>query len=68
MKACYRIDKTPDHLVRMGTPPYCINFFVGGDIDRDYERRAKTFYETKASAHEAGKRYLRKMKKNGFEI
>lgn len=68
MKASYRVSRTAEHLIRMGTAPYYIEFFVGGDQDWDYARRARPFHETEAAAHEAGKRYLRKMKKNGFEI
>lgn len=68
MKASYRIHKTPDHLVRMGTAPYAIDYIVGGEQNWEYDRRAKHFHETEEKAHEAGKRYLRKMKKDGFEI
>ena len=68
MKASYRVRKTVDHLVRMGTEPYTIEFFVDNDQDWEYARRAKPFHETEAKAHEAGKRYLRKMKKNGFTV
>ena len=68
MTATYRVSKTAEHLTRMGTAPYYIEFFVGDDPDWDYARRAKPFYETKEKAHEAGNRYLRKMKKNGFEV
>lgn len=68
MTAGYRIRKTPDHLVRMGTAPYYIEYIVGGDTNWEYDRRAKHFHETEEKAHEAGKRYLRKMKQNGFEI
>ena len=68
MKAAYRIRKTPDHLVRMGAAPYNIVYIACGVVDWDYERRAKHFYETESAAHKAGNRYLRKMKKNGFEI
>lgn len=68
MKASYKVSQTPDHLVRIGTAPYTIEYIVGGDQDWEYARRAKPFHETEAAAHEAGKRYLRKMKKNGFEI
>ena len=68
MKASYKVRKTCDHLVRMGTAPYIIEYFVGDDQDWDYERRCKHFHETEAAAHKAGKRYLKKMQKNGFEI
>lgn len=68
MKASYRVSRTAEHLIRMGTAPYYIEFFVGGDQDWEHARRARPFHETEAAAHEAGKRYLRKMKKNGFEI
>lgn len=68
MKATYRIRKTPDNLIKMGAAPYNINYIVGDRTDWEYERRAKHFHETEAAAHKAGKRYLRKMKENGFEI
>lgn len=68
MKATYRIHKTPDHLVKMGTAPYFIEYFVGNDPDWDYDRRCKHFWQTEAEAHKAGKRYLNRMKKNGFEV
>lgn len=68
MKASYRISKTPEHLVRIGTEPFYIQYLYDGYPDFDYERRAKSFYETEAKAIAAGKRYIRKMKKDGFEI
>lgn len=68
MTATYKVNKTPNHLVQIQTPPYYIEYIVGGDTNWDYERRAKTFYDTEEAAHKAGKRYLRKMKQNGFEI
>lgn len=68
MKASYRIRKTPDNLVRMGTAPYAIEYTVGNETDWEYDRRAKHFHETEKDAHQAGKRYLKKMQKNGFEI
>lgn len=68
MKATYRVDETPRHLVKIGTAPYYVTFIVGNERDFDHERRAKTFYETKEKAYAAGERYLKKMEKNGFEI
>jgi hypothetical protein len=72
MTATYRIEKTPAHLVKMGTAPYIIRYYVGlgcdWSSDWEYERRAKVFHETEAEAHKAGKRYLKKMKDNGFEV
>ena len=68
MKASYKVRKTEPHLLRLGTAPYYIEYFVGNDQDWDYGRRAKHFHETEAEAHKAGKRYLKKMQKNGFEI
>ena len=68
MTATYKIGKTPDNLLKMGTAPYFINYIVGGESNWEYERRAKIFHETEEDAHKAGKRYLKKMKLNGFEI
>ena len=68
MRATYSVRPTPDHLVKIGTAPYHITYIVGNDVDWDYTRRAKHFYETKEKAYAAGERYLKKMKQNGFEI
>lgn len=69
MKATYKVSKTPSHLVKMGTDPFTITYMVGNFPDWDYERKVrKHFYKTEVAAHEAGKRYLRKMKKNGFTV
>lgn len=68
MTASYRIFNTPDNLVRMGTEPFVINYLVDGRTNYEYERRAKLFYKTREDADVAGKRYLKKMKKDGFDI
>lgn len=69
MKATYRIHKTPDHLIRMGVDPFYIEYIVGSDTDWDYTNRCrKFFFPTQSEAEKAGKRYLAKMKKNGFQI
>lgn len=75
MKALYRITNTCSNLTAMGAEPFTINYLVGmgasgTQIETNwlYERRAKLFYRTKAEAEKAGKRYLKKMQKDGFEI
>ena len=68
MIASYTILNTPDNLVRMGTAPFVIKYSVDGRTNFEYERRAKLFYKTEVEADKAGKRYLRKMKKDGFDI
>lgn len=68
MKVSYKITNTPDHLLKMQTPKYYIRFLCDGTEDFEYSRRAKNFYPSLEEAEAAGKRYLRKMKKNGFEV
>lgn len=68
MTATYSIYRTSDNLTKMGTAPFAIAYICGGVEDWEYERRTKNFYNTIEEAHKAGKRYLRKMKNNGFEV
>lgn len=69
MKAEYRIIKNPEFLRLQDEPdPYHVLFLCDGRLDWEYIRRAKVFYTTQKEAEAAGKRYLRRMKKNGFEI
>ena len=68
MKASYNIFKAPDNL---GEQIHIV-FLIDGKIDWDYERRVKAFYpmtpEGYKKAEQAGQRYLKKMKTNGFEV
>ncbi len=68
MKATYRIENTPDNLIQKGFEKHYVWFLLDGHCDFEYERRAKCFYRTLKEAEAAGKRYLKKMKKNGFEV
>lgn len=68
MKATYRIENTVQHLVEMGAEKYYVWFLLDGHSDFEYERRAKCFYPTLKEAEAAGKRYLKKMQKNGFDV
>lgn len=64
MKASYIVEKS-----RFGD--WQCTFFVGGYPNFDERGTDGTglkFYETEEKAIAAGKRYLVKMKKNGFEI
>lgn len=65
MKASYRIEE-----VYWGNEWAC-NFFVDGRSNCDERGTNGTgckIYPTKEKAEDAGKRYLKKMQKNGFEI
>lgn len=68
MTATYKIVKTPQNLIEINTPKYYIVFVCGGVQDYEYTRRSKCFYGCVEDAVKAGKRYLRKMKKNGFDV
>lgn len=68
MLATYRISKTPKNLRDMGVAEYTINYICGGETDWEYERRARLFYDNVYEAVKAGKRYIKKMKNNGFEV
>lgn len=62
MKASYKIFKC-----YLGG--WCCEFYVGND--KNYEERGTDgtglkIYETREKAEAAGKRYLKKMQKNGF--
>lgn len=68
MKASYNLFPAPKNLGDL----IHIVFLIDGKIDWDYEKRAKAFYpstpEGYKKAEQAGSRYLKKMKANGFEI
>ena len=68
MKASYKILNTPDNLIAMGTKKFYVSFMYDGFSNYEYERRAKTFYDNLKDANSAGKRYLKKMEKEGYEI
>lgn len=64
MKATYRIEKS-----RFNS--WICYFFIGGHPNTDCRGTDGTglkFYATKEKAEAAGKRYLKKMSQNGFEI
>lgn len=69
MFASYNLHRVPENL---GSDLIHVTFLIDGKIDWDYERKAKAFYpftpEGYKKAEQAGKRYLKKMKANGFEI
>ena len=69
MKASYRVEKS--HGVGGAAGKYVCIFFVNGLVNFDERGTYGTgnkLYETKEKAEAAGKRYLAKMKKNGFEV
>jgi hypothetical protein len=64
MTANYKVEKSRWN-------DYICRFYIDGYPDRDERGTDGTglkFYETEAKAEAAGKRYLKKMKKNGFDI
>ena len=64
MKASYRVTKTRWN-------DYMCEFMIDGYADTDVRGTDGTglkFYFTKEQAEAAGKRYIKKMQKNGFEI
>ena len=69
MIASYRVEKS--HGVGGAAGKYVCTFFLDGRIDYDNRGTNGTggkLYETKEQAEAAGKRYLAKMKRNGFEV
>ena len=69
MKASYTVEKSRG--VGSAAGKWVCNFFVGGRPDYDQRGTNGTackLYETKEQAEAAGKRYLAKMKRNGFEV
>lgn len=66
MTASYEIYKT-----RFDNYPYVCAFMIDGHVDSGASRTSGTgikLYESKEKAEAAGKRYLKKMKANGFEV
>ena len=65
MKASYKVYEAP-----WGSDYVC-SFYVGGEINYDVRGCDGTgckIYGNKKKAIAAGKRYLKKMQKNGFEV
>lgn len=69
MKASYKVWKSQG--VGGAAGKYVCTFLLDGFVDYDQRGTNGTggkLYETKEQAEAAGKRYLAKMKKNGFEV
>ena len=69
MNASYTVEKSKG--VGGASGKYVCTFFVNGRIDYDQKGTNGTgckLYETEEQAEAAGKRYLVKMKRNGFEV
>ena len=69
MKASYSVWKSQG--VGGAAGKWVCTFLLDGHIDYDQRGTNRTggkLYETKEQAEAAGKRYLAKMKRNGFEV
>lgn len=65
MKASYNVDTAPWAI------GYVCTFFVDGFINYDVPGSDNTgckIYDSREKAEAAGKRYLKRMQKNGFEV
>lgn len=65
MKAGYRVERSTVH------GKFVCWFLINGRVNKDERGTDGTgikFYDSREKAEAAGKRYLRKMKKNGFTI